>query len=374
MKRRLACLAAVFTLIASIAAAEDIDTPAHTLYIVDDLTGTVMVDKNGEQRLEPASLTKVMTAYIVFDALRAGKLKLTDEFAVSERAWRMQGSKMFVELGNQIKLEDLLRGIIVQSGNDACVVVAEALAGSVEAFADKMNAEAKRLGLNDTHFANPDGWPDPNHYTTAHDLAILTHRLIADFPEYYHYFSEIDYTYHGIKQGNRNPLLYKDVGVDGVKTGHAEGPGYSLIASGQRNGRRVIMVVQGLDSKQSRSDEAVRLWNWAYQNFENYKIVKANAPLVDAQVWLGRQATVPLAAKSDVVVTLPRGSRGQVKATAIFDGPLQAPVAAGQQVGTLRIEAPGIRPVEVPLVTAGPAERLGAVDRILAAAMHFLRG
>jgi D-alanyl-D-alanine carboxypeptidase (penicillin-binding protein 5/6) len=374
MNRRIACLAAAFTLVAGIAAAEDLDTPAHTLYIVDDVTGTVMVDKNGEQRLEPASLTKVMTAYIVFEALRAGKLKLTDEFAVSERAWRMQGSKMFVELGNQIKLEDLLRGIIVQSGNDACVVVAEALAGSVEAFADKMNAEAKRLGLNDTHFANPDGWPDPNHYTTAHDLAVLTHRLIADFPEYYHYFSEIDYTYHGIKQGNRNPLLYKNVGVDGVKTGHAEGPGYSLIASGARNGRRVIMVVQGLDSKQARSDEAARLWNWAFQNFENYKIAKANAPLVDAQVWLGRQATVPLAAQSDVVVTLPRGARDQVKATAIYDGPLAAPVAAGQQVGTLRIEAPGIHAIDVPLVTAGSAERLGTVDRILAAALHFLRG
>jgi len=374
MKRRIVCLAAAFALIARLAAAENLDTPAQTVFIVDDQTGMVMVDKNGESRLEPASLTKILTAYMVFEALKAGKLRLTDEFAVSERAWRMQGSKMFVELGNQIKLDDLLRGIIVQSGNDACVVVAEGMAGSVEAFAEKMNAEAKRMGMTSTHFTNPDGWPDPDHYTTAHDLAILTHHLIHDFPEYYHYFSEIDFTYHGIKQGNRNPLLYKNVGVDGVKTGHAEGPGYSLIASGVRNGRRVIMVAQGLDSKQSRSDEAVRLWNWAYENFDNYKIVKANMPLVDAPVWLGQQATVPLAAKSDVVVTLPRGARDQVKATAVYDGPLPAPVAAGQQVGMLRIEAPGVAPLEVPLVTAGTARRLGAVDRILAAAMHFLRG
>jgi D-alanyl-D-alanine carboxypeptidase (penicillin-binding protein 5/6) len=281
---------------------------------------------------------------------------------------------MFVELHNQIALGDLLQGIIVQSGNDACVVVAEALAGSVEAFAERENKEAKRLGLTHSHFMNPDGWPDPQHYMTAQDLAILARHLIADFPEYYHYFSQIDYTYHGIKQGNRNPLLYKNVGVDGLKTGHADGPGYGLVASGQRDGRRIIMVVQGTDSKQSRSDETLQLWEWAFRNFDNYKLVKANAPLVDAQVWLGTAASVPLAAASDVTMTLPRGMRDQVKATAVFDGPLPAPVAAGQTVGKLRVEVPGMTPVEVPLITVGAVPQLGTFDRIMAAARYLIHG
>jgi len=281
---------------------------------------------------------------------------------------------MFVELGNNIKFEDLLRGIIVQSGNDACVVVAEGLAGSEEAFAERMNAKSKEMGMTGTHFVNSNGWPDPDHYTTARDLEILAHRLIADFPEYYHYFSEIDFTYHGIKQGNRDPLLYKKVGADGIKTGHAEGPGYSLVSSGVQNGRRIIMVVQGLNSMQARADEAVQLWQWAYRNFDNYKLAKAGAPLVDAPVWLGEAKTVALAAKSDLVLTLPRDARGQVKATAVFDGPLPAPLAAGQEVGKLRIEAPGMAPVEVPLVAAAAVDRLGAFSRMIAAAKYFIQG
>ncbi len=374
MKHRIACLLLVLAFVARAAAAEQIDTTANVAYIVDYQTGAVLLDKNGDQQIEPASMSKLMTVYLLFEALKSGKVKMTDSFPVSERAWRTQGSKMFVELHNQIKVEDLLQGIVVQSGNDACVVVAEAMAGSVESFAEQENATAKRMGLTHSHFMNSDGWPDPQHYSTAHDLAILAHHLINEFPEYYHYFSEIDYTYHGIKQGNRNPLLYKNVGVDGLKTGHAEGPGYGLVASGQREGRRIIMVVQGTDSKQSRSDETLRLWEWAFRNFDNYKIVKANAPLVDAPVWLGAQATVPLAAQSDVVVTLPRGARDKVKATAVFDGPLPAPVAAGQAVGKLRIEVPGMSPMEVPLITAGTAERLGTFARIMAAARHLILG
>ena len=374
MKRRIAYLLLILAFAARGAAAQQIDTAANIAFIVDYQTGAVLLDKNGDQRIEPASMSKLMTVYLLFEALKGGKVKMTDSFPVSERAWRTQGSKMFVELHNQIKVEDLVQGIVVQSGNDACVVVAEALAGSVEAFADQENATAKRLGLTHSHFMNSDGWPDPEHYSTARDLAILAHHLIAEFPEYYRYFSQIDFTYHGIKQGNRNPLLYKNVGVDGLKTGHAEGPGYGLIASGERNGRRVIMVVQGTDSKQSRSDETLQLWEWAFRNFDNYKIVKANAPLVDAPVWLGAQATVPLAAQSDVVMTLPRGAREQVKATAVFDGPLPAPVAAGQAVGKLRIEAPGMSPIEVPLITVGTAQPLGTFERIMAAARHLIRG
>jgi len=374
MKYSFACLLVALAFIVRPAAAEDIQTTADVAYIIDYQTGTVLLDKDGEKQIEPASMSKLMTIYLVFEDLKAGKIKLTDSFPVSERAWRTQGSKMFVELHNQIALEDLLQGIIVQSGNDACVVVAEALAGSVEAFAERENKEAKRLGLTHSHFMNPDGWPDPQHYMTAQDLAILARHLIADFPEYYHYFSQIDYTYHGIKQGNRNPLLYKNVGVDGLKTGHADGPGYGLVASGQRDGRRIIMVVQGTDSKQSRSDETLQLWEWAFRNFDNYKLVKANAPLVDGQVWLGTAASVPLAAASDVTMTLPRGMRDQVKATAVFDGPLPAPVAAGQTVGKLRVEVPGMTPVEVPLITVGAVPQLGTFDRIMAAARYLIHG
>ncbi len=354
--------------------AEEIQTTADSVYIVDYQTGAVMMDKNSTEQREPASLTKMMTAYLAFEALKAGKVKLTDSFPVSERAWRIQGSKMFVELHNNIKFEDLLRGIIVQSGNDACIVVAEGLVGSEEAFAERMNAKAKELGMTGTHFVNSNGWPDPQHYSTSRDLAILARHLITDFPEYYHYFSEIDFTYHGIKQGNRDPLLYKNIGADGIKTGHAEGPGYSLVSSGVQNGRRIIMVVQGMDSMQSRADDAVQLYQWAFRNFDNYKIAKAGVPLVEAPVWLGQNPTVALAAQSDVLLTLPRDARGQVKATAVFDGPLPAPLAAGQQVGLLRIEAPGMQPVEVPLVTAGAVERLGAFSRMITAAKYLILG
>ena len=374
MKRWIIYLLVVLAFVARGAAAEQIDTTANVAFIVDYQTGAVLLDKNGDERIEPASMSKLMTIYLLFEGLKGGKIKMSDSFPVSERAWRTQGSKMFVELHNQIKVEDLVQGIIVQSGNDACVVIAEAMAGSVEAFAERENAMAKRMGLTHSHFMNPDGWPDPQHYSTARDLAVLAHHLIAEFPEYYHYFSQIDFTYHGIKQGNRNPLLYKKVGVDGLKTGHLEGPGYGLVASGEREGRRIIMVVQGTDSKKSRSDETLQLWQWAFRNFDNYRIVKANAPLVDAPVWLGAQATVPLAAQSDVVMTLPRDARNQVKATAVFDGPLPAPVAAGQMVGKLRIEAPGMSPVEVPLITVGTAQALGTFDRILAAARHLIHG
>jgi D-alanyl-D-alanine carboxypeptidase (penicillin-binding protein 5/6) len=374
MKRGIVCLLLVCVFFARMATAEQIDTSASVAYIVDFQTGAVLLDKNGDRQIEPASMSKLMTIYLLFEALKNGKIKLSDRFPVSERAWRTQGSKMFVELNNLIKVEDLLQGIVVQSGNDACVVVAEAMAGSVEAFAEQENATAKRMGLTHSHFMNSDGWPDPQHYSTAHDLAILAHHLIADFPEYYHYFSQIDYTYHGIKQGNRNPLLYKNVGVDGLKTGHAEGPGYGLVASGERQGRRIIMVVQGTESKKARSDETLQLWEWAFRNFDNFKIAKANAPLVDAPVWLGAQATVPLAAQSDVVMTLPRGARNQVKATAVFDGPLPAPVTAGQTVGKLRIEAPGLAPMEVPLIAVGGVEPLGPFGRIIAAARHLILG
>ena len=356
------------------ARAEDLRTSLQTVYIVDDQTGGVILDRNGTARSEPASLTKMMTAYLAFEALKRGKIKLTDTLPVSEKARRMQGSRMFLERGSNVQFEDLLRGIIVQSGNDASVAVAEGLAGSEEAFVEHMNAKARQFGMAGTHFANSSGWPDPDHYTTACDLAILAHHLVADFPEHYHYFSEVSFTYHGIKQGNRNPLLYKPVGVDGIKTGYADAPGYSLVASGTQDGRRIIMVIQGLDSKKSRSDDAMKLWQWAFRNFDDYKIAKGGTALANAPVWLGQQATVPVGPKDDVVLTLPRSARRQLKVTAIFDGPLAAPIAAGQVVGKLRLEAPGVASTEVPLIAISGVEHLGAFDSMIAAAEHLIWG
>jgi D-alanyl-D-alanine carboxypeptidase (penicillin-binding protein 5/6) len=368
----LVILAAPFLAAITGARAEDVRTSAQSVYIVDYQTGSVMLDRDSTARGEPASLTKMMTAYLAFEALKTGKVKLTDTLPVSEEARRMQGSRMFVERGSNVGFEDLLRGIIIQSGNDACVVVAEGLAGSEEAFVERMNTKAKEFGMWGTHFANSSGWPDPDHYTIARDLAILAHHLVADFPEYYHYFSEISFTYHGIRQANRNPLLYKSVGVDGIKTGYAEGPGYSLVASGVQNGRRIIMVIQGLDSKRSRSDEAIELWQWAFRNFDDYKIAKGGMPLTNAPVWLGQQDTVPVGPKDDVVLTLPRSARRQLKVTAVFDGPLAAPIAAGQVVGKLHFEAPGVSPTDVPLIAISGVEHLGPFGTMITAARYLI--
>src|SRR5579872_7215366 len=296
-------------------AAIGIDTQARNAIIVDYETGAVLLDKGADQRMPPASMSKIMTAYLVYEALKEGHLSLDDYLPVSEKAWRTQGSKMFVPYPGRVKVEDLVRGMIIQSGNDACIVLAEGLAGSEEAFVDQMNEKAKQLGLNNSHFANVDGLPDPNEYVTARDLALLARRLIVDFPEYYHYDSEKDFTYNGIKQGNRNPLLYKDLGADGMKTGHTDEAGYCLTGSAKREGRRIIMVLAGLPSMKSRAQESERLIEWSFREFNDYRLFTAGEKIEDADVYLGAEATVPLTVASDLVVTLPRKSRKDMKVT-----------------------------------------------------------
>ncbi len=355
-------------------AASGIDTQARNAIILDYETGAVMLDKGSDQRMPPASMSKIMTAYMVYDALKKGKLSLEDMLPVSEKAWRTQGSKMFVPLGGRVKVEDLVRGLIVQSGNDACIVLAEGIAGSEAAFVEQMNEKAKELGLKDSHFTNVDGLPDPDEYMTARDLSTLARRLIADFPEYYHYDSEKDFTYNGIKQGNRNPLLYKDLGADGMKTGHTEEAGYCLTASAIRDGRRIIMVLAGLPTMKSRSTEGERLLEWAFREFSDYRLVKAGDTLDQADVWLGAEPKVPVTASQDVLVTLPKAARRSMKATVHYDGPVHAPVAKGQPVGKLVITADGIDPVDVPLVAAQPVDKLGPMGRIAAAAGYLVWG
>ena len=247
-------------------------------------------------------------------------MKLTDTFHVSQKAWAIQGSKMFVDIDSDVKVEDLIRGMIIQSGNDACVVVAEGLAGSEEAFAERMNEKAKEIGLTGSNFRNSTGWPDPNHYMTAKDIAVLVTRLIRDFPEYYHYFAEKEFTWHGIKQGNRNPLLYRTgSGVDGLKTGHTEEAGFGLTASAVRDGRRIVMVVHGLTGMQERADEAGQLLDWAFRETGNYTVATKGAVLAEAPVEYGETKTVPLTVAQDLVLTLPKADREKVTAKAVVN-------------------------------------------------------
>ena len=349
------------------------DTAAQHAYVVDYNTGSVLFDKAGEEKLYPASMSKLMTIYLLFESLKKGDVKLTDKFHVSQRAWATQGSKMFVPINSDISVEDLLRGIIIQSGNDACVVVAEGLSGSVEAFVDRMNKKAPVLGLKNSHFANPDGLPDPNHWMTAQDLYTLAKRIYEDFPEYYHYFSEKEFTFHGIKQGNRNPLLYRpNTGVDGLKTGHTEEAGFGLVVSASRDGRRIFMVQQGLGSMQNRADEGGQLLDWAYRSFGDYTIAKKGTVLAQANVFLGEQKTVPLTVTKDLLVTLPVTDRQKIVAKAVYDGPIAAPIAAGQPIGELVMEIPGMPDFHAPLVAAADVPKLGFGGRVVAMLQHLI--
>ncbi|HYL48995.1 MAG TPA: D-alanyl-D-alanine carboxypeptidase family protein [Stellaceae bacterium] len=369
-----AALCLAIWLPAAHAAMPTIDTAARDAYVIDFNTGAVLLDKNGDARIPPASMSKLMTEYIVFSYLKQGRATLNDMLPVSEKAWRTQGSKMFVPLGGKVRLEDLLQGMIVQSGNDACIVLAEGLAGSTDAFVKLMNDKAKELGMTGSHFADVDGLPDPDEYMTAHDLAILARHLITDFPEYYHYDSQKEFTFNGIKQGNRNPLLYTDSTVDGLKTGHTDEAGYCLTASALRNGRRVIEVLAGMNSMQARADQGRTVLDWAFREFDDYTIAKTGTVIDHAPVWMGQDGQVPVAVAHDVVITLPRGDRTAMKVAAIYDGPVPAPVAVGQPVGKLTISTPDTAPVEVPLVATQAVQPLSAFGRMAFNAAYLLFG
>ena len=351
-----------------------IDTQATHALIVEADTGAVLLDKGADERIPTASLSKVMTAYVVFSLLKEGRAKLTDELPVSETAWRTGGSKMFVPLGARIPIEQLLQGMIVQSGNDACVVLAEGLAGSQAAFVDLMNRKAKEIGLAHSHFADVDGLPDPDHYSTARDLVTLALRTIKDFPEYYHYYSEKDFKFNNINQGNRNPLLYKDLGADGLKTGHTEESGYSLLASLHRDKRRIVMLLSGLPSMKARAQEGERLAEWAFREFDNYRLFSAGEKVDDADVWLGATPKVPLVVDKDLVVTLPRKSRKDMKVTVGYDQPVPAPVRKDQEIGKVTVTAPDVPPVEATLHAGATVDRMGTLARMATVAGYLIWG
>src|SRR6516162_5816579 len=350
------------------------ETQATHAFVMEVETGTVLLDKAADERMPPASMSKIMTAYVVFDMLKQGRAKLEDELPVSERAWRLQGSKMFVPIGGRIKIDDLLKGVIIQSGNDACLVLAEGLGGSEEAFVELMNQKAKEIGLQDSHFANVDGLPSPDHWMTARDLATLSIRTIKDFPEYYHYYGQMDYEFNNIRQGNRNPLLYKGVGADGLKTGHTEEAGYSLTASVKRDDRRIIVVIGGLPTMKARAQESERLIEWAFREFNDYRLFGVGDKVEDAEVWLGVEPKVPLTVGQDFVVTLPRKSRKDMKVTVEYARPIPAPISKGQTFGKVIATAPDVAPVEAPLIAATSVDRMDAFGRIATLAGYLVWG
>lgn len=360
---------------AASATAATMETAARQAMIQDYDTGTVLLEKNADELMHPSSMSKLMTVYMAFSKLKEGTLSLDDGFAVSERAWRTGGSKMFVHVGDRVKVEELLHGIIVQSGNDACVVIAENLASSEAEFAEQMTQKAREIGLTRSVLKNSNGWPDPEHLMTARDLATLARRLIEDFPSYYPIFKELEYTYNKIKQGNRNPLLYKpDLGADGLKTGHTEEGGYGLTASAVRGGRRLIMVLNGLPSMKARASESERLLEWAFREFENYSLFGAGQEVSTAEVWLGDRDAVPLVSDKKVVYTLPRQGGKDIKATVVYDGPIPAPIRKGDRIATLKIAVPNMEPVELPLLAGADVGRLGFTGRLGALLKHTLWG
>jgi len=354
--------------------AAPIETPAPFALLMDIRTGAVLFEKNADQPLQPASMSKIMTAFMVFERLKAGHLSLDHTFPVSEKAWRTGGSKMFLEVGKDARVEDLLRGVIVQSGNDASIVLAEGLAGSEEAFAEKMTQRAHQLGMKTSQFKNATGLPDPEHVMTARELALLVEHTITEFPDYYHYYSEISFTFNGIKQGNRNPLLYKNLGADGLKTGHTESAGYGLAASAERDGRRLVLVLHGLENDKKRAQEAERILEFGFREFENYALFKAGDVVENAEVWLGEAPTVPLIVPTDVVVTLPRAERRALKVAAVYAGPVPAPISKGTPIATLVVSTPATQTLEVPLVAGAEIDKLGLLGRLGATLDHLLWG
>ena len=359
--------------------ASAIEIAAREYILVDFQTKTVLENQNSDEAMPPSSMSKLMTAYMLFEAIHSGALSLDDEFLVSENAWRKGGvasggSTMFLEPRSRVRVEDLLRGIIIQSGNDACIVVAENMAGSEEAFSEEMTERARELGLTGSNFTNSTGLPDPNHYMTARDLSVLAHRIIADFPEYYSLYKETEFTYNDIKQFNRNPLLYRPGGADGLKTGHTDIAGYGLTASALREGRRLILVANGMESTKARSEETAKLMDWGFRNFTNEDLFRAGEKVSDAEVWLGLEPTIPLVIEQDVTVTIPRQAWRTLEVKATYDGPIAAPVEQGSIVAKLVINGDGMEQMEYDLVAGGSVAKLGFTGRIQAAASQILFG
>ncbi|MSP21367.1 MAG: D-alanyl-D-alanine carboxypeptidase [Alphaproteobacteria bacterium] len=380
LRRARARLAVVAVLAVACAAAplsalaQNTETVAPRAILIEYATGQVLLTKNVDDPVPPASMSKMMLLYMVFERLAEGKLSLDDTFPVSEKAWRMGGSKMFVRVSTRVSVRDLLHGIIVQSGNDACIVLAEGLGGTEASFADRMTERGRELGLTNSVFKNSSGWPEEGHVMSVRDIALLAMRIIHDFPQYYPFFSETSFTYNDIRQTNRNPLLFSYPGTDGLKTGHSEEAGYGLAASAVRNGRRMVLVATGMTNEDQRARETERLMDWGFREFGNYDFFKAGDVVAEAPVWLGGKATVPLVLNQNLTVTMSRNARRKMTVKAVYDGPIPAGIRQGQQLATLRIEAPDMQPIQLPLYAGTDVDRLGLFGRLGAAVNYLVWG
>jgi D-alanyl-D-alanine carboxypeptidase (penicillin-binding protein 5/6) len=354
-----------------------VDTVATHAIVIDFTTGAVLLTKDADSASPPSSLTKLMTIYITFQQLKEGKLRLGQTFLISDHAWHMGGSRMFVQVGTNVTIEDLIRGIFVDSGNDAAVALAEGIGGTEDNFATMMNAEAAKLGMTSSHFVNASGWPADGHVMSVRDIATLSEHIIRDFPEYYHYAGEQNFSYNKITQMNRNPLVTAGLG-DGLKTGHTEEGGYSLAGTTERDGRRVIVVLNGLPSWDSRVTESKRLMDWAFNSFEDVQLFAVGDQVTQAPVWLGAAPVVGLTVAQSATVTMPMGWRNSVKVAVDYPAPIPAPILAGQVVGQINVTGPGIPTGQAAagaqLVAMTGVGRLGLPGRALARLRHFITG
>ena len=355
--------------LAGIGSAGAIETQARNAILMDYDTGQYLYVKDHEKMVPPASMSKLMTVNMIFEKLKDGSLSLDDTFTVSERAWKLGGaasggSTMFLKIGEKVRVEDILKGILIQSGNDACIVAAENLAGSEDDFAEMMNKRARELGLNNSSFANSTGLPHPDQKISVQDLAKLARHIIKEFPEFYHIFSEKYYTHNNITQGNRNPLLYSMPNADGLKTGHTEEAGFCLTASAKKGERRLIEVMTGMNSNKERSEEAERLMEWGFREFNNYNLLNKGQTIAEIPVVFGSEKQVRLVVPETVKRTLKKSQAPKIKMTAVYDKPVKAPVAAGDKLGEVRIELDGQEMENLPLVADRNVEKLGFFGRI----------
>ena len=373
-----AALLSFMTVGAAVSKAAEIDTSAEFAFVTDFGSGKVLMEKEPDTLMKPASMAKIMTVYIAFERIADGSLSLDDTFLISEKAWRKGGSKTFVEVGKEVSVRDLLFGVVVQSGNDAAIAIAEGISGTEEGFAEEMNYVARKLGMENTVFRNSTGWPHLEQHTTARDLNILATALIREFPvdkypELYPMFAEQDFTYNGIKQGNRNPLVYGTQGADGLKTGHTAESGYGLVGSANRDGQRVVMVLNGMKSMKQRSSESRRLIDLMFREFKLYRFYDKDQPVDRANVWLGTKSKIDLVLEEPLHIVMARSDRRKMKVSVNWNDPVPAPITAGQPIGTLVLELPSGK-TSYPLLAAENVDGLGMFDRVGEALKYLIFG
>lgn len=361
------------------AQAAAIETKARNAVLMDYETGTFLYEKDADKMVPPASMSKLMTVYVLFSKLKDGSLSLDDTFTVSENAWRKGGaasggSTMFLNIGEKVRVEDLIKGILIQSGNDACIVVAENIAGSEDDFIAEMEKSARKIGLENSSFANATGLPHPDHKMSVKDLAVLSRHIITEFPEYYHIFSEKNFTHNNIKQGNRNPLLYSMSDADGLKTGHTEEAGFSLTASAKKGDRRLIEVMTGMASNKERSEEAEKLMSWGFREFNNYQVLTAGQKVAEVPVWFGTEKKVDLVVGESVKRTLRKSKAAKIKMMLSYDQPVKAPINKGDKLGVIRIEIPSQPVLEVPVIAAQNVAPLGFWGKIKENIKYLIAG